>query len=169
MPQCEGGTPCNYCSRTQRTCLPQSLVPDGYIFVAATQVKRAQTASISSPRPDDDSVYLDLFAAFLRRCQFTSGFIHVDRDLFDLVHSSPLLQDLALAIGALEASKRASCSPLHVPGRARASAFTCYGKALKALREQLAMPGAADREDVLWSTFLFGLFEVRTHVQRQEI
>lgn len=141
-------------------------MPDGFIFVTATQTIRAQTASISSPRPHNDSVYLDLFAAFLRRCQFTGGFVHLDRDLFDLVHSSPLLQDLALAIGALEASRMASSSPLHAPGRARATAFTCYGKALKALRDQLAMAGAAHREDVLWSTFLFGLFEVSTHVQR---
>jgi hypothetical protein len=169
MLQCEGGTPCNYCSRTRRTCIPQFPVPDGYIFVAATQVTRAQTASMSSPRPHNDNVYLDLFAAFLRRCQFTGGFIHVDRDLFDLVHTSPMLQDLALAIGALEASRRASCSLLHAPSRARATAFACYGKALKALREQLAMAGAAHREDVLWSTFLFGLFEVNSHVQWQEV
>lgn len=105
---------------------------------------------------------MDLFAAFIRRCQFTSEFASVNKDLLCLVHSSHLLHELAVAIGALEGSRRASCSQVHSPVKARAMAFMCYGNALNALRQELAKVGAAHREDVLWSTFLFGLFEVST-------
>lgn len=103
---------------------------------------------------------MDLFAGFMQRCQFTSGFVSVEKDLCLLAHSSHLLHGLALAIGAFEASRRASCSQLHAPDRTRVVALTYYGNALKTLREQLAKAEASLCEDVLWSTFLFGLFEV---------
>lgn len=105
---------------------------------------------------------MDLFAAFIQRCQFTSGFSSVNKEFYCLIHSSRLLHDLALAIGALEASRRASCSHSHTPNKARAMSFRCYGSALSALRQELDRAGAAHREDVLWCTFLCGLFEVST-------
>jgi hypothetical protein len=130
------------------------------MFIAATEAVSARTVNRCNPRVQNDSVYMDLFSAFIQRCQFTSEFVSVDKDLFDLLHSSRLCYDLAIAIGALEASRRSSCSQLYAPGKTRAMAFMCYGNALKALQEKLAKAGAAYCEDVLWSTFLFGLFEV---------
>jgi hypothetical protein len=127
-----------------------------------TEVMQAHTPNPSNPVACNDRIYMDVFASFMRRCQFTSRFVSIDKDLSGLVQSSSLLHDLALAIGALEASRRASCTQLHASDRSQARAYKFYGNALSALRRELAKAGAADREDVLWSTFLFGLFEVST-------
>ena len=149
-----------YCSRTGKNCSPASPVEDGYKFIVATEVISARTTTRCNPRTQDGSIYMNLFAAFIQRCQFTSGFVSVEKDLVCLINSSHLLYDLALAIGALEASRRPSCSQLYTTDKARIAAFRHYGNALNALQGQLAKAGAAHREDVLWSTFLFGLFEV---------
>jgi hypothetical protein len=131
-----------------------------YRFVVTTETMYAQRPTLCHPSACDGTIYVDLFASFMQRCQFTNRFVSVDKDLLGLVQSSHLLYDLALAIGALEASRRASYTQLHASNRTYTRAFMLYGNALSALGREIAKTGAADREEVLWSTSLLGLFEV---------
>lgn len=120
----------------------------------------ATVAPTRSLKTQDNIIYMEMFAAFSRRCQFTDSFVSIDRDLFGLIQMSPMLHDIALGIGALEASRRPSCTRSHSPEKARAVAFIRYGNALHMLRHRLAKAEAIHSEDLIWCTFLFSLFEV---------
>lgn len=70
------------------------------------------------------------------------------------------LRDIAIAIGALDANRRADIGHnLHHPSP-RVVAFTNYQRALTRLQDKLSLKDAPQRDDVLWTTFLLGLFEV---------
>ncbi|CAG5158150.1 uncharacterized protein ALTATR162_LOCUS5008 [Alternaria atra] len=158
--KCEGGIPCRYCVRNDKDCLPQTVVHGEIKFIAVTEIAPVSSTMPSQLSRQDDDVYLDLFAAFIRRCQFTSGFVSVDSDLISLIYTSPLLHNLAVAIGALEASRRVSCSKTYESRTAQVVAFKSYGRAIAALRSRLTITKALHFEDVLWGSFLLGLFEL---------
>ena len=107
-----------------------------------------------------DVIYLDYFDLFMKRCQFTEEFNNLGADLLPLIQTCPPLKEVARAIGALEASRRASVKS----SRGRQSpynvAFVSYGKSLKILQGQLQLSKALCSEGVLWCTLLLGLFEV---------
>lgn len=110
--------------------------------------------------PHSNASYLDYFDLFMKRCQFTEGFKSLAADLLPLIQTCPPLREATVAIGALEASRRAtvnsSCgrqSPFNV-------AFGSYGKAIQSLQGQLQSSDALRCEGVLWCTLLLGLFEV---------
>lgn len=81
-------------------------------------------------------------------------------DLMPLIQASPSLQNVALAIGALDASRRSSVRSLHGQNSPWYIALSLYGRSIQALQTQLATTVSAQCEDVLWSTFLLGIFEV---------
>lgn len=114
-------------------------------------------AQVCEPK---DTVYLDYFALFLRRCQFTKGFASATPDLMALVQSHVSLRKVAMAIGALDASRRSSVRSLHGRNSPQHAALTLYGESIRALRTRLSMTPSLGSEDILWSTFLMGLFEV---------
>ncbi|KND91844.1 hypothetical protein TOPH_03447 [Tolypocladium ophioglossoides CBS 100239] len=154
----QGGYPCEYCVRTKKTCQQQEHAQPAIKFITFTQ---CPTAQLPTPmgRPSD-IVYLDHFASFIRRCQFTREFASGSTDLLPLIHASPSLRDLAVAIGALDASRRGSVSSFSPRESPQCIAFRFHGRSLRALRARLATADAAHGEDVLWSTFLLGLFEL---------
>lgn len=97
---------------------------------------------------------------FMGRCQFTEGFASVTANLVPVIEKSHSLRHVAIAIGALDVSRRSSVSsrrgqesPLYV-------ALVSYGSSIQALRTKLAKSGSSQRDDVLWGTFLLGIFEV---------
>ncbi|KAH7131746.1 hypothetical protein B0J13DRAFT_108152 [Dactylonectria estremocensis] len=160
--KCEGGLPCKYCVRTRKECLPQPPAPSEIKFVVLEQTQQSvQTAPLTRQmHTPDDTLYLNYFASFLQRCELTREFATTTSDLLPLIQACPPLQGVTRAIGALEASRRGSvCS---VAGRQSAQhvAFKSYGDSMRALRPLLQLTGAVYREDVLWSTFLLGIFEL---------
>lgn len=107
-----------------------------------------------------DITYLEHFASFLQRSHFTREFASVSTDLISLVETSPSLRYIAVAIGALEASRRGSARSLLARQSPRYIAFGSYGSSLEALQSQISTGDAAHREGALWTTFLLGQFEV---------
>ncbi|TWU78636.1 hypothetical protein ED733_005365 [Metarhizium rileyi] len=92
---------------------------------------------------------------------FTAQFPLVATALLPILDANEHLRSIAVAIGALDASRRAQVGthhPLHPS--ARVVAFTNYQRALARLQGELDSSQAPLRDDVLWTTFLLGLFEL---------
>lgn len=113
-------------------------------------------------------MYLDFFTAFLRRCQFTCNFVAaVEGELMGLVQRSRVLGGVARALGALEGSRRGDgCRRENASDEMRATAYVWYGRALGLLRGAVGERDIAGRDDVVWSSFLLGLFEVSRYLVR---
>ncbi|KAG8355340.1 hypothetical protein FVEN_g6776 [Fusarium venenatum] len=164
--KCQGGFPCEYCIRTNKTCLPQAVTANKVKFV---RCKTFQSSSqVAKPpmhitaRPD--ITYLDYFDLFMQRCQFTKGSTNLASDLLPLLQSCAPLREVTIAIGALEASRRATVhigsdrpAPINV-------AFGSYGRSIQKLQDRLQSSDALRCQGVLWCTLLLGLFELMTQV-----
>ncbi|KAK5993672.1 hypothetical protein PT974_07107 [Cladobotryum mycophilum] len=160
MERCQGGIPCEHCIRSKRQCQQQTRIsPDAISFVSFTASDLALQLSQQVQRSSNE-IYLECFAAFLDRCRFRRGFISVSQDLVPLIYQSPSLQDIAVAIGALNAGRRGSARSVDEGNSPEYVAFRSYGRSIQALQVQLAAPDVAESEDVLWGTFLLGLFEL---------
>lgn len=107
-----------------------------------------------------EDLYFDQFVAFIQRSQFTRDFAVVGHDLLPLLNASQSLRDLAQAIGALDASRRASVKSSMELTSPQVVAFRSYGKAIQSFQTQLQSSDIMRTEGALWTTFLFGLFEV---------
>jgi hypothetical protein len=108
----------------------------------------------------DEAIYLDHFASFLQQCHFSKGFAATNADIVTIIGKYPLLLHIAIAIGALDASKKGSIrsfgeleSPQHI-------AFRACGRSIQDLHSAISTANPVFRDDVFWSTFLHGLFEV---------
>ncbi|KAH7165166.1 hypothetical protein EDB81DRAFT_678820 [Dactylonectria macrodidyma] len=167
--KCEGGSPCQHCVRTNKTCEPQSPVPHEIQFVAEQSPRHPSDTRISVQiHAVRDAVYLDHFVTFIQRCQFTAGFASATIDMLRCMNTSQPLHNLTMAIGALEASRRSSVrsDPLH--DSPQFIAFGFYGRSIQALNHRLETRDALHRDDVLWSTFLIGLFELMTEASGEQ-
>jgi hypothetical protein len=142
-----------------KTCQQQEPAQPAIKFITFTRSCPTAQLSMNVDRPRNIT-YLDHFASFIRRCQFTREFASVSTDLAPLIQASPSLRDLAVAIGALDASRRGSVSSFRGRESPGCIAFRCHGRSLRALRARLATADGAHGEDALWSTFLLGLFDV---------
>ncbi|GAM84870.1 hypothetical protein ANO11243_028720 [Dothideomycetidae sp. 11243] len=160
--KCEGGEPCVYCTRTGKVCQQQPVEETAVRFVVARAAAPATSSSLPAQIiKQADIVYLDYFKTFIQRFNITLDFGSVGDDLVPLVGNSVALRHVAVAIGALEASRRGSITP---PGRQspRLVAFTAYGSSIQALQRQISTDKLAYGEDMLWGTFLLGVFERMT-------
>lgn len=123
----------------------------------------ASQAVISRPvviPRSDDSIYLDYFAVFIERCHFSAGFATLPSDLLPLLDASGSLKDLVLAIGALETSRRGSSHNYPRLSSPHEMSLRFYGRSIKAFQEQIRSSEGIEKVDVLWTTLLFGIFEV---------
>ncbi|KAL7952950.1 hypothetical protein V8C34DRAFT_318603 [Trichoderma compactum] len=174
--KCQGGVPCEYCQRTKKIYTPQAVSsamapttvnvkfvkytpPQQSILEAATLPLQMQTRS--------NDLYLSSFAASLLRCQFTRDFTDIARDLLPLMQTSPPLRNLAIALGALDASRRSSIRSFTQKESPQWVAYRSYNRSLQSLQQRLQTSDAAVCKDVAWSTFLLGLFEVRIIASRE--
>lgn len=71
------------------------------------------------------------------------------------------LREVAMALGALDASRRASVTSWHGHESPHFAALNLYCRSIQSLRTKLAEAPSSCGDDVLWSIFLMGLFEVR--------
>lgn len=149
---------------------PASTPTVKFITVSGQAQEDALSPIVSSQLPlsllsePADDVYMGYFASFMAGCQFTrnSAPAKTALDLLPLTLTSPPLRSLALAIGALQSSRRATVRSSDKLDEPRTLAFRFYAEAIRALKHRLEEPDVATSDDVLWSTFLLGLFEV-TH------
>lgn len=71
-----------------------------------------------------------------------------------------LLSNIAIAIGALDASRKGSVKSFTGSESPRHIAFHHCGISLKCLDAAVSTTTSVFREDLFWCTFLHGLFEV---------
>lgn len=107
-----------------------------------------------------DILYLDYFDLFMKRCLFTDEFNGLAADLLPLTQTCLPLVQVVTAIGALEASRRATVRSSRYQQSPYTVAFLSYGEAMKTLRARLQVSDAFRCGGVLWCTLLLGLFEV---------
>ncbi|CAG9982571.1 unnamed protein product [Clonostachys byssicola] len=161
--KCEGGFPCEYCIRTKKQCHPPGPSPQEIEFAIVGNLTRPDYQTLASPalipRPNE-SLYLDHFALFVERCQFTKGFATVSSDLLPLISSSKPLKDLALAIGALEASRRGYLHTHRGADSPQVASFGFYGRSIEAFQKQIQTSQGIEKEDVLWTTLFLGIFDL---------
>lgn len=105
-------------------------------------------------------MYLDYFALFLQRCEITWEFATVTPDLLPLIQTSPPLRSVTMAIRILKASRRGSVGSVTGNKSTANVVLRSYDDSIQTLRLLLQLKEAAYREDIIWSTFLLGLFEV---------
>lgn len=165
MIQCDGEIPCSTCVRLKKACMPQQPRNAQDVkfvtFVAAPDSGILRHSDIPSPIQSPPNVHFkDHFITFLINCRFTEQFSVLAPDILPLIESSGPLLDIALAIGALEVSRKSSVRSLsqqNDPGR---TALLLYGRSIRAFGSAIAVPGFQPGEEALWTTFFLGLFEV---------
>ncbi|EFY91084.1 hypothetical protein MAC_02970 [Metarhizium acridum CQMa 102] len=162
--KCQGGSPCDHCTRTGKTCEPQTpTTPRASFQFVAYEATRRTTPKLALPATvnnDRESTYLGHFVAVIRNCQFTARFPLVATALLPVMSGNSHLSHVAIAIGALDAHRRAQVGASRDYPSPRIVAFTRYQRALASLQDELGSSNAPQRDDVLWTTFLLGLFEL---------
>ncbi|KAL0767757.1 hypothetical protein CaCOL14_009996 [Colletotrichum acutatum] len=160
--KCQGGSPCEYCTRTKKKCLPQAISATGVHFISSESCEETmQVAGLSTQiNIHSDIPYLDYFDLFMKRCLFTDEFNGLAADLLPLAQTCLPLGQVLTAIGALEASRRATVKSSRGQQSPYTVAFASYGESIKTLRARLQVPDAFRRGGVLWCTLLLGLFEL---------
>lgn len=111
-------------------------------------------------RKHDDAIYLDHFSSFLQRCHFSKGFAAINADMVTVIGKYPLLLHIAIAIGAMDAGRKGSVRSFSEVESPRQIAFRACGRSMQDLQSAISMANPVFREDVFWSTFLHGIFEV---------
>ncbi|KAL5346425.1 hypothetical protein ACLOAV_008696 [Pseudogymnoascus australis] len=104
--------------------------------------------------------FIGYFLLFIQQNQFTTSFQGLDTEILHLVRTSPVLYHSAIAIGALDASRRGSISVPKGRESPQYTAFSSYRTSIRVLQASVSEKDAAQRDDVLWGTFFLGLFEL---------
>lgn len=107
-----------------------------------------------------DDLFRDQFVRFLCHCHFTKHFADLAPDILQLLPATGPLLDIALAIGALEASRKGSARVRDKGEDPKRASLVLYGRSIRTFRDEIATPGFQPAEKTLWITFLLGLFEV---------
>lgn len=113
--------------------------------------------------------FIGYFLLFIQHNQFTANLQRIDTEILHLVRTSPVLYHSAIAIGALDASRRGSISVPKGRESPQYVAFTSYRTSIRVLQASISEKDAAQRDDVLWGTFFLGLFEVGPEILKIEI
>ncbi|CRL25259.1 Fungal transcriptional regulatory protein, N-terminal [Penicillium camemberti] len=157
--KCDGGHPCKRCVRTNKTCAPQQLEQTRVKFVHVSGHVLSSTIPMQV-RKHDDTIYLDHFASFIQQCHFTKDFAAVNADIVTIIGKYPLLFHIAIAIGALDASRKGSIRSFGELESPQQIAFRACGRSIQDLYSAISTANSVFRDDVFWSTFLHGLFEL---------
>ncbi|OQD70787.1 hypothetical protein PENPOL_c001G08177 [Penicillium polonicum] len=157
--KCDGGHPCERCVRTKKICAPQRLEQTRVKFVHVSGHVLSSTIPMQV-RKHDDTIYLDHFASFLQRCHFTKDFAAINADMVTIIGKYPLLFHIAIAIGALDAGRKGSIRSFGELESPQQIAFRACGRSIQDLYSAISTANSVFRDDVFWSTFLHGLFEL---------
>ena len=127
-----------------------------------TALSRSKLNIVSAIPTNGDPTerFIGCFLLFIQHNQFTASFQSLDTEILHLVCTSPVLYHSAVAIGALDASRRGSISAPKGRESPQYVAFCSYRTSIRVLQASISEKDAAQRDDVLWGTFFLGLFEV---------
>lgn len=142
-------------------CEPQRVQKRGINFIHTHAPEQEFHFLLTNQmRKYDDAIYLDHFASLLQRCHFSQSFASSSADIVSIIGKYPLLGHIAIAIGALDASRKGSTYSFSRSEQPSRIAFRECGISLRKLNTAISMPNPIFREDVFWCIFLHGLFEV---------
>ena len=132
------------------------------MLVSTGSVVILHQSGMSTPhvRKSTDTLFMDNFASFVERFRLTKEFSTVGADLLEHIHAFPHLRYAAIAIGALEASRRDAIEDRQGMASPHYSAFRAYSKSLQALQSRLDGLKETECDDVLWCSVLLAVFEV---------
>ena len=105
-----------------------------------------------------DRCITHLFTSFVRQHDFTGQPHGQYQDLERLIHSSPCLQNAALALSSLDLESKEHAAS----GSGQNDALKYYGNAITLLRSELGRENreSGNQDSLLWSTLLLGMFEL---------
>lgn len=171
MFKCDGKSPCSTCLRLHKSCIPQQRSRSHDVtFVILGADSGARVTSCSDVRaaiqPPRNTPFQNHFMIFLANCHFTEQFGALAPDFLRLIQLPGPLLDISLAIGALEVSRKGSVRSLAQRNDPDRAALLLYSRSIRAFSLEIAGPGFQPCEEALWTTFLLGLFEVRSFPTR---
>lgn len=126
----------------------------------ALSYPKLNIVSAAPANGDTADRFIGCFLLFIQQNQFTASFQSLDKEILHLIRTSPVLYHSAMAIGALDASRRGYISVLKGRESPQYVAFSSYRTSIRLLQASVSEKDAAQRDDVLWGTFFLGLFEV---------
>ncbi|KAI2790647.1 hypothetical protein POX_c03493 [Penicillium oxalicum] len=157
--KCAGGTPCDACNRRGKACKRRSTEPARAVFVFYEEADDAALI-LSRVSRDMETIFIDQFFAFLSCNQFAPCPESLGATLLPLVRQSSVLSLVAGAIGALHASRHCSSASYSRAESPQFKALQLYSRTIESLKDALMDQKVSGRDDVLWATFLSGIFEL---------
>ena len=146
-----------------KECEPQgSLKARGSFQFVVVDLEQSKPPQVLPPPIDisREDLYMAHFSKVIQNCQFTERFSTAGVTLIDLMDGNQHLHEIAVALAALDISRRGQ-SRKHLPSSSpHVVAFASYQRAVSCLQDKLGVTNAPQQDDVLWTTFLLGLFEV---------
>lgn len=177
--KCHGGTPCQYCQKTQQDCVaPTNQRTQNAVFVINTPQSHATDLNGKSPRhvrpasivpssvPSDQLTLLTkhFFTEFLAANSLASSILIDPSGLSSFFESSPGLYNATIAIAALDTCHRSSNSFSLSATKDKAAtkivALKAYRASCAALQNDLLTRDVLNNSACLWSTLFLGLFEL---------
>ncbi|KAJ5490714.1 hypothetical protein N7539_002281 [Penicillium diatomitis] len=158
--KCTGSTPCDACIRRGKACRRRTSEPPEAIFVFYEETKSQDASLPAQVSRNAASVFVDQFFAFLSCNQFVPCLNTLGGALLPLVEQSSLLSSIASAIGALHASRRGFSARYSQADSPEFQALRLYSRSIESLKGALTEAKVHGRDDVLWATFLSGIFEL---------
>ncbi|KAH7014358.1 uncharacterized protein B0I36DRAFT_436373, partial [Microdochium trichocladiopsis] len=163
------GEPGITCARLKKSCLPQGQDQPQHVkfvtFVAGVDPDMLGQSDIPLPiNSPPDVLFTDHFITFLATCQLTKRFSALAPEFIHFIQSPGPLRDIALAIGALETSRKGSIRSSGRRENTDSTALSLYGRSIRTFSKDIAAPTFQPGEEALWTTFLLGLFELMSKV-----
>lgn len=109
-------------------------------------------------RPQASKFIAYFFSVFIIRNDFSGGSLDMDAIIANF-QSSPSLYHAAVAVGALDASKKL-LSPAAERRSATVAALSSYKTSLVAFQQEIQQRDIKKNDAALWTTLFLGLFEV---------
>lgn len=171
--QCHGGTPCEYCQRIKKPCefpiQPKAFTP---VFVSETarslvqdqknssmQIETSYLPLLQAPTSDShDRSIVYFFVTFLSTNNLPTSRFPIADDLLHLIQNAPALRNAISAVavqhGIHRRPKLAATNKYH--------ALQSYSHSITHINVLIASNTFAQDPSALWTTFILGLFEVRS-------
>lgn len=115
------------------------------------------------------TIQLEHFFQFLKSNHTIFRVDNLAEVLLPLVNTSSLLDSIACALGALNASRRGSRAAYSRAECPKFKAYHLYSESITSMKLALSNPGICHQDGTLWASFFLGLFEVRYEIQISQI
>ncbi|OJD32480.1 c6 finger domain-containing protein [Diplodia corticola] len=160
--KCVGPVPCEYCKKTRQFCFQNVAEKrDAVVFMPYRQQDATAVPVIRTPTLHNgkDWQLAYFFDSFLKMNEFAADLWgRITPHLYELLHTSPALRDAIAAVAVLDSSRRPTSRSHGATSKTQESALKTYASSMVALQCSIDAHGAT--EDVIWTTFFLGLFEL---------